>query len=152
MSDVTKNIDFVRQVTLDTISDTTIGLSPIHGFGLFLTKSKLANTIIGKLDGQFMSESDYNYINSLISPEVDRYKNYFFMECTYLEDNMVLVRSLRTKYSYINHSRSPNIKIDFNSMELVTLCDLDSGTELLIDYRKEWLPETYTRSEKGKYL
>ncbi|WP_260261583.1 SET domain-containing protein-lysine N-methyltransferase [Vibrio intestinalis] len=152
MANITQDIDFVRQATLDTISDTIINPSPTHGFGLFLTQSKSENTVIGRLDGQLVSRADYSALQQLIAPQIEPYQDYFFMECTYLPDDQLMVRSLRTKYSYINHHRQPNIAINFDTLELVTLRDIDKGEELLVDYRKEWLPDSYINGERGQYL
>lgn len=78
--------------------------------------------------------------------------DYFFIEWTAIKEGVFLVRPLRTKYSFINHSRNPNLEIDFSTMEIRTLREIKTGEELTLDYLKEKLSENYQRTQGLNYL
>ncbi|MEM3335623.1 MAG: SET domain-containing protein [Thermoplasmata archaeon] len=63
-----------------------------------------------------------------------------------------MVRPLRTKYSFINHSRTPNLEIDFATMEVKALRNIAKGEELTLDYRKECLSQEYWQKHGCSYL
>ena len=61
-------------------------------------------------------------------------------------------RAVRTKYSFINHSRKPNLRIEKEGMILFTIKDIYCGEELLLDYREEPLREEYINGHGKTYL
>ena len=69
-----------------------------------------------------------------------------FMEWNALDTETLLIRPFRTKYSYINHSRSPNTMLARFPLRLTAIFDIDPGDELTIDYRREPLSDDYLRS------
>jgi len=69
-------------------------------------------TILGFLDGQVMPWAQYNEI--MKNTDLGYFNSYIFMEWNALDKNTLLVRAFRTKYSYINHSRKPNVAIKYN--------------------------------------
>lgn len=152
MEDATKNLAFVRAHTLDNIDSTKIDQSGIHGFGLFATSTIEAGTVLCALDGQVIERKHYAEIEDLVSPLISKYRKFFFMECNYLEDDRLLIRNIRTKYSYINHSRTPNTELMFDPMRVVALVRIWPDEELTIDYRKEPLTEAYLRRPDKKFL
>jgi|TARA_R110001583_G_scaffold3285_1_gene21244 SET domain-containing protein len=151
--DVTRDLDFVRSVVVDTINGTEIRHSELHGFGLFCSERTIkCDTQLCKLDGQVLSIDKYDEIENLIAEKISSYKNYFFMECNYLSDGKLLVRSLRTKYSYINHSRMPNVTLKNDPLRIVTTRDIEVGDEICIDYREEPLPKAYVNNPVKDFL
>jgi len=152
MEDITKNLDFVREYTLDTIQNTEIKESPINGFGLFATKIIQENTILCILDGQVMSAEVYENLVNQLSDKVANFKNYFFMECNKLNIDTYLVRPYRTKYSYINHSFTPNVKIEHFPLRLISLKNIKKGEELTVDYTQEALSKEYLSLKSKGFL
>lgn len=124
---------------VDNIPLGLIRKSNIHGYGLFAKKRIGAGEIICLLDGQ------------VISWDLNKKFQYAY-EWTSLPNEMLLVRPARTKYSFINHSRTPNLEINFNDMSVLTVRDIDKDEELILDYRKEPLPEDYIIQDGSKYL
>ena len=129
---------------VDNILGTTIQKSSIHGFGLFTDRSIAAGAILCILDGQVVSWSSYNDMQArspftAFSPDL-------FMEWNALDTETLLIRPFRTKYSYINHSRSPNTILERFPLRLTAILNINSGDELTIDYRREPLSDDYLRS------
>ncbi|WP_153913185.1 SET domain-containing protein [Shewanella sp. TC10] len=150
--DKTQELNFVKAATLNTIAKTDIKQSELHGFGLFATDLMKEEQILYLFDGQVVSIADYQKIEQLMAQEIEPYKNYIFMECNYLNNTTLLVRNFRTKYSYINHSRTPNTEIRYHPMRLVTLRDIQANEELTIDYRKEQLSDDYLTHPEKQFL
>ena len=131
-------------LVVDNISAATIQKSHIHGFGLFTNRRIAAGAILCILDGQVVSWSSYNDMRAR-SP-FDAFSPDLFMEWNALDKETLLIRPFRTKYSYINHSRSPNTMLARFPLRLTAILDIDSGDELTIDYRCEPLSDDYLRS------
>jgi SET domain-containing protein len=122
---------------VDNLTFTVIKPSKIHGFGLFATKFIGEGTSLGTLDGQIISERLHN-------------KFELTFEWNAIEKDTLLVRPYRTKYSYINHHRTPNLLLVGFPIVVTALHDIQEGQELTLDYRKESLSETYIETT-GKY-
>ena len=122
---------------IDNLKFSTIKASKIHGLGLFATRSIAKDTMLGTLDGQ-------------VIPEVLNNKLALAFEWNALEEDTLLVRPYRTKYSYINHQRTPNLILVGYPIVVTALQDIPKGTELTLDYRKEKLSTNYIET-KGKY-
>ncbi|MCT7586689.1 SET domain-containing protein-lysine N-methyltransferase [Aliarcobacter butzleri] len=150
--DISKDLDFIINNTIDNINFSYIKKSKIHGFGLFSRINIHENTILGNLDGQVISWEKYDDLERNISNDIIKYKNYFFMEWNALNTKTLLVRSLRTKYSYINHSYTPNLKIEYNPIRIITLRKIKKDEELTLDYTKEPLKENYFNNHGKTYL
>ncbi|MFW5794392.1 MAG: SET domain-containing protein [Bacillota bacterium] len=131
---------------INNIKNTYIQKSNIDGDGLFTKKEFKKDEILGELDGQIISWDLYNSLKKLY----DENKDYFFGEWNALDEKTLLVRALRTKYSYINHSRKPNLKLIYNPLRIVAIEDIPENTELTLDYRKEPLRKEYIENH-GKY-
>lgn len=144
MSDTPSNI-------IDNITHTEIKPSTVHGFGLFATEPITEGTILGVLDGQVINWDEYDRISAALSLPSQAKEN-IFMEWNALAEDTLLVRPLRTKYSFINHSRTPNTVLRRNPLRVVALRDLEAGEELLLDYRCEPLRKEYLEGHGKTYL
>ena len=137
----------IKGVVMNNIVGTEIKESLIHGFGLFATKELRVNNTLCKLSGQRLSPKEYQ---ELIDGNLENTSNReamaynFLMECNYATNRVdLIVRALRTKYSYINHSTEPNVFFDLDCQEVYPLRNILPGEELLIDYRNEPLPDIF---------
>ncbi len=130
MSDISKDI-------VDNIANSVIKESTIHGLGLFSTADIKKDTIICLLDGQYVPANTFFY-------------NIF--EWNAVSQDTLLIRPCRTKYSFINHSRSPNVGIVLYPLRIVTLVDIACGEEFTLDYRKEQLSPEYLAGHGATYL
>lgn len=137
---------------VNNIENTIISSSTIHGYGLFALEYIRKNTILCLLDGQIMPWSRYHEIGEMLANQTGNLKDYFFMEWNALNKHTLLVRPLRTKYSYINHSRTPNTEILYNPIRVVATKDINPQDELTLDYRKEALPKEYLDGHGKTYL
>lgn len=133
---------------LDTIPLGYIAPSPVHGNGLFARRDIPAGSILTILDGQIMSWSTYHKLRS----SIDSTNPILFYEWNALERNTLLVRPFRTKYSFINHSRLPNLQIERFPLQVVAIRDIAHDEELFLDYRKEPLNEEYLNGHGRSYL
>lgn len=122
---------------VDNLKLCHIENSHIHGYGLFSDACIDSGVVLGLLDGQ------------LIPWELHQ-KYDLTLEWNAIDKNTLLVRPYRTKYSYINHHRSPNLVLLYDPLRIVALKSISEGEELTLDYRKEPLPDEYIES-KGKF-
>jgi len=129
---------------LDNISGTSIQKSSLHGFGLFATEQIKRETILCVLDGQIVSWDSYIKISS--EKPFGKFNGDLFMEWNALDEETLLIRPYRTKYSFINHSRNPNTVLQRFPLALLALENLQIGEELTLDYRKEPLSQHYLQS------
>ncbi len=147
------DISFVKRTVIDNIVIGHIDNSTIHGLGLFATRMVKEGEILCILDGQVVPKSQYETIrNSLIEHVSHPYDQYFFMEWNVLDNDTLLVRPFRTKYSYINHSRKPNLKIAKFPLRIVALTEIMQNEELTLDYREEPLSTEYMEGHGKTYL
>lgn len=133
---------------IDNMKSTEIEQSSVHGMGLFASTIIKKGYCLGELDGQFISWSQYKVLKETYKTE----NNCVFIEWNAIEKELLLVRALRTKYSFINHSRTPNLVIKYNPIRIESLEDITVGEELFLDYRKEELNEEYLRNHGSTYL
>ncbi len=150
-----KNLDinFIKKNIVNNIIHGYIKKSTLDGFGLFATKDINKNEILCILDGQVILWSTYEQIKEAITKNItEPYSKYFFMEWNAIDKKTLLVRALRTKYSYINHSRDPNTKIAYNPMRIIAIKKIVKDEEITLDYRKEPLNEEYIKAHGNTYL
>lgn len=152
--DATRDIDFVTSNTLRVIGLSRIDNSYIHGFGLFSTADIFADETLGILDGQMVALADYDLIRHNLSGSIGNLRNQFFMEWNAMPDGSLLTRSLRTNYSYINHSPNPNLALIHDARHVVVVAarDIRADEELLLDYRRENIPEQCFTMTGSGYL
>lgn len=124
---------------IDNLKCTVIKPSNIHGNGLFATEAITLGAELGELDGQVIPESLHSKLR-------------LTLEWNAIDDNVLLVRPYRTKYSYINHSRTPNLKLAGSPLKVIALRSISEGEELTLDYRKEKLSTEYLHKKGIFYL
>jgi nuclear protein SET len=140
----------INERTINNIKDTYIDISSIHGFGLFAKKVIPAGTVLCELDGQKMDWAHYEKLRKTIN--LGEYQDYIFMEWNALSPKTLLVRAFRTKYSYINHSKTPNVEVKYNPIRIEAIQDIDEHDELVIDYSKEPLSEEYKADKEKSFI
>ena len=140
----------INQRIVDNIKNTYIDISSIHGFGLFAKKPIQAGAILCELDGQKMDWDHYEKLRKTIN--LGEYQDYIFMEWNALDTKTLLVRAFRTKYSYINHSKAPNVEVKYNPTRIEAVKDIGEHDELVIDYSKEPLSEEYKTDKEKSFI
>jgi hypothetical protein len=130
----------IPSAVINNIANTNITHSTIHGHGLFSTKSFETGQELCLLDGQKIPWSIYSK------------KEGFSGEWNATTGDILVVRPFRTRYYYINHSRSPNLRVVENPLRIMTLRNIKAGEELLLDYRAEPLPDEYLKMHGSTYL
>lgn len=124
---------------IDNLAESYISDSLTHGNGLFSLHDIKQGFVLGELDGQIV--------------DWDLHQKYTkAYEWNAIPENKLLVRPYRTKYSYINHSRIPNLCLQANPLRVVALRDIAENEELFLDYRKEPLPVEYIERQGRLYL
>ena len=129
---------------IDNIPNTRISESAIHGKGLFSMASIPVGAILAVLDGQLVPFSRQHVVSADICAA--------HCEWNAVSKDMLLVRAFRTKYSFVNHSQCPNLRLEYNPLRIVVSRDLNSGDELTLDYNKEPLPEQYLELHGKHFL
>jgi len=152
--DATRSLHFVRSHTVQNIPHTEIRDSSVHGFGLFAIQTIPQGQVLAVLDGQIMSFDEYELLRVNLGRGLGRLRLHFFMEWNALDGDRLLVRPLRTAYSYINHSTNPNIEAEImeRSVTIRAIRQIEPDQELLLDYRKEPLPRGYFENPESVYL
>ena len=140
----------INERIVDNIRNTYIDISSIHGFGLFAKKPIQAGAILCELDGQKMDWGHYEKLRRTIN--LGEYQDYIFMEWNALDPKTLLVRAFRTKYSYINHSKMPNVEIKYNPIRIETIKQINKNDEIVIDYNKEPLKKEYLDDKEKGFL
>ena len=140
----------INERIIDNIRNTYIDISSIHGFGLFVKKAIPAGTVLCELDGQKMDWNHYEKLRKIIN--LGEYQDYIFMEWNALDPKTLLVRAFRTKYSYINHSKTPNVEVKYNPTRIEAVKDIGEHDELTIDYSKEPLSEEYKADKEKSFI
>ncbi len=116
-----------------------IGISAIHGFGVFCEENIHKKEVLFKLFGEKINIKDR---------ELSSFKG----EWNALSENLLLLREERTTYGFINHSKKPNCYINSSDLTINALRNIDIGEEILLDYREEPLPEKYKNGHGSTYL
>ena len=124
---------------LATIGGAERGVSEIHGFGLFSTRSRVAGEHVVTLDGQAVPLD--------VLPAA-----LFTLEWNALSETLLLVRPLRTSYGLVNHASTPNLAIGADGVTVSTLRAIAAGEELTFDYAAQPLPRAYLDAPEGAYL
>lgn len=111
---------------------TKIGLSRIHGIGLFAAESIRAGTIVW----EFTSGVDAAYTREEVEvlPEPLR-SEILSLKHSYISQHSGKYVTNGGNAKYFNHSFEPNV-IDGESEECVAARDIAVGEELTIDYTK----------------
>lgn len=137
---------------VDNVPCGEIRPSQVHGMGLFASRDIAIHEHLGTLDGRVISGEELAEIERNLSNHATHKRAVIVLEWNALPENRYLVRRKRTKYSYINHSRTPNVRLESFPPQIVALRDIPAGEELLLDYREEPLSEDYLRGHGSTYL
>lgn len=125
-----------RPPALQVIANTLILPSPIHGEGLWAT-NPIPPAELCQLHGQPILFTDYRLLidHQHIQPPA---------EWNALSREWLLIRPFRTSYSFINHARNPNCRIqpvNACTVAVQAIRPIKKGEELTLDYRDEPLTE-----------
>lgn len=149
---ISQPILFVTDCYIDNISFSYAAKSNIHGNGLFASHDIRKGTTLGALDGQVISWLHWEKIRDALTNDIKQLESYFFMEYNALDSKTLLVRPFRTKYSLINHSKLPNIKLFKYPLRVVALEDISANEEFTLDYNDEPLREGISEDDRRAFL
>jgi hypothetical protein len=124
---------------LDTIPNTYISPSPLHGRGLFSSRELPSGMVLCVLDGQIVRHEQC--IDLLFEYEWNA------LDCDHL-----LVRPIRTKFGFINHAVNRNCAISGSGRVLRVLRNIAKGDELTLNYLEQSLPAAYLEDDRSSYL
>jgi SET domain-containing protein len=108
------------------------GVSSIHGYGLFARETIPRGQVIV----DFSDPTAYREVPAS-SLDLWRLRGCKF---TAIDEEKCLVSDRFTKYSLLNHSRTPNAALDLRSRVVYALDDIPAGSEVTVDYRGEPVP------------
>lgn len=133
---------------VDNMPATAIAASALHGLGLFARRGIRGGEVLGGLDGQLVDWTSFAamHASGVFGADADN----LFMEWNALSTDVLLARPFRTKYSFINHSRTPNAELATAPLRVVANCAIAQGCEITLDYRREPLRREYL--DKADYL
>ena len=124
---------------VETIPDTDVGPSPIHGLGLFARRSWAAGDLLCRLDGQAIDVGRHPGVSDAL-------------EWNALGLQRLLVRPLRTSHGFINHARHPSVAVDDDGYGLRACLPITPGEELTMDYFAQPIPPAYLASDEAARL
>jgi hypothetical protein len=139
-------------IVVDNMTVAAIRQSNIHGLGLFAICDIQKGFELCSLDGQLvgMNLIDRTRYNLPCRHIQGHDHCTLLVEWNAVSDKKLLVRPYRTKYSYINHSRHPNLAVI--ALKVVALTSIAENEELTLDYRKEPLSYAYINGHGATYL
>jgi hypothetical protein len=112
---------------------TYVKPSLIEGYGLFASKDIKKNDLV--IDYR-MFPKDWFKTRFVALTEEQIRKNWYVM----LDSEECITSDKFSKFSYINHSRSPNCDWVLNIHKIIANRDIKKDEELFIDYRLEPRP------------
>jgi hypothetical protein len=146
MFNLDDNYEIIKVNSIDVVNNiqnTDIRPSIVHGNGLFALIDIKEDTTLTYLTGQILPNE---FVKKHETPT---------REWNAIHEHFFLYRYARTKYSFINHSRDNyNCEVSFSYpiVSLIATKTIKIGDELLLDYRKEALPDWYTEGHGATYL
>lgn len=126
----------------DNAPYTYVKSSNVEGFGLYASKDFEIGEIV--IDYNKFPESWYTLPYSELSEEQIR-KNWYVM----IDENTCMTSDNYSKFSYINHSRTPNCDWFVSDRIIKSNRYIKKDEELFIDYRLEPRP---TRTEYPSWI
>lgn len=108
---------------------TTIGLSNIHGIGIFAAEFIPKDTIIWKFQPGFDLKLSEEAIQQLAPPALEQTLKY-----SYLENGEYILCSDDARF--FNYSRTPNCTTDELKRYTIAARDIQAGEELTEDYEE----------------
>jgi SET domain-containing protein len=112
---------------------TYVKESSVEGYGLFAAKGIKKNDLV--IDYR-MFPKDWRKIRYSDLTEEQIRKNWYVM----LNDEECITSDKYSKFSYINHSRTPNCEWVLSIHKIIANRDIEKDEELFIDYRLEPRP------------
>lgn len=107
--------------------------SSVEGYGLFAAKDIKKNDLV--IDYR-MFPKDWRKTRYTNLTEEQKVKNWYVM----LDNDACITSDKYSKFSYINHSRTPNCEWVLNIHKIIANRDIEKDEELFIDYRLEPRP------------
>ena len=107
--------------------------SDVEGYGLFAAKKIKKNDLV--IDYR-MFPKDWRKTRYSDLTEEQKLKNWYVM----LDTTSCITSDKYSKFSYINHSRTPNCEWVLNIHKIIANRDIEKDEELFIDYRLEPRP------------
>jgi SET domain-containing protein len=133
---ITEELGMLTEKDLNSLVDNAPkcepGTSALNGYGLF-AKERIS---IGETIVDFSNPELY-VMRRIENLEEWRIKAGKF---TAIDDETCLVSNKFTKYSLLNHSRTPNALIDVAGRRIYAARDITPGEEVTVDYRTEPMP------------
>lgn len=107
--------------------------SDVHGMGLFAKRDIPAETVICKIEGDFIDEDE------CVRREDEENNNYIFWhsESNYIDVSKNMLR-------YLNHDCDPKCYVDDGddtTLTLISAVDIKTGEEITIDYEYDEIYE-----------
>lgn len=115
---------------LQNILDVEIRASKIHGLGLFSSIERPLGAILCHLDGQVIDASMSEFV-------------IWEHEWNGIGGEYVLARGIQTLYSFINHSKNPNLCIHPKTFILYAAMYVEKDSELTLNYLENGVPSVY---------
>ena len=139
-------------LVVDNMPAGRIDESETHGHDMFARYDVPEGAVVGTMDdGQVIGWDDFDALVARHPDDLGASSD-LFMEWNALSEDTLLVRPFRTKYSFVSHSRAPNVRIARRPLRLVALRDIAEGEEFLLDYREEPLRWEYLEGHGATYL
>ena len=112
---------------------TYVKESSVEGYGLFAARDLRKDELV--IDYRLFPRDWYKIRYVELTEEQSR-KNWYVM----LNDEECIVSDKWSKFSYINHSRTPNCDWVLSIHKIIANRDIEKDEELFIDYRLEPRP------------
>ena len=114
--------------------------SSVEGYGLFAAKDIKKNDLV--VDYR-MFPKDWRKTRYSDLSEEQKLKNWYVM----LNNDKCITSDKYSKFSYINHSKTPNCEWVLNIHKIIANQDIKKDEELFIDYRLEPRPSGVSLAE-----
>ena len=114
--------------------------SSVEGYGLFAAKDIKKNDLV--VDYR-MFPKDWRKTRYSDLSEEQKLKNWYVM----LNNDECITSDKYSKFSYINHSKTPNCEWVLNIHKIIANQDIKKDEELFIDYRLEPRPSGVSLAE-----
>lgn len=119
---------------------TYVKESSVEGYGLFAAKDIKKNDLV--VDYR-MFPKDWRKTRYSDLSEEQKLKNWYVM----LNNDECITSDKYSKFSYINHSKTPNCEWVLNIHKIIANQDIKKDEELFIDYRLEPRPSGVSLAE-----
>lgn len=121
------------EIDIDDAPNTYVKPSPVAGYGLFASSPFKSGDLVINYNQPTTNWYRLKW-TELTQEQIDR--SYYVG----LDEEYCVTCDLHSKFSYINHSRTPNCTWDIPGMTIKANRDIEKDEELFIDYRVEHRP------------